>query len=70
MRGFAVLFQNKFGAPLGTLKVSVALSQLGQLPQLVQQLGDKAFGEDWGQATVQGTNVTILNQPRKAEKLD
>lgn len=61
MRVFAVRFDNRFGVHLGTLKVGVALSELGQLPQHVQALGDKAFGSDWGRATVQGTNVTVLN---------
>lgn len=61
MRVFAVRFENRFGVRMGTLKVGVPLSELGQLPQLVQKLGDKAFGEDWGRAMVQGTNVTVLN---------
>jgi hypothetical protein len=69
MRVFAVRFENRFSVHLGTLKVGVALSQLGQLPQLVQSLGDKAYGENWGRATVRGTNVTVLNQTSKAEKL-
>lgn len=61
MRVFAVRFDNRFGVYMGTLKVGVALSELRQLPQHVQALGDKAFGSDWGRATVQGVRLVVVN---------
>ena len=59
---------NRFGVHMGTLRVS--LSEPGQLPQLVQNLVDKAYGENWRQVTVLEVWLVVVNMKRKAEKQD
>ena len=59
---YPVRYYNRFGRVLTTINISIPLRELEQLPQTIAEAGDKAFGNEWGQAVVlQGMKLTVDN---------
>lgn len=62
MRQFNVMFVNKYGFRLGTLRIAISLPELSQLPQHVRKLGNTAYAESWAQAKIQEINLIVHRQ--------